>query len=103
MTDAFYNRTAWRNFRKAYLQRHPLCAVPGCGRLANHLDHKIRRPIGPDFPSDDGLDGLCAAHHNRKSRVHDQTRKTGVYHHELHGCSADGVPLSQDHHWHRSK
>ena len=79
-----------------------MCAVPGCDRPANVVDHVIRRPIGPDFPPDDGLNGLCYEHHNRKTRVHDQVGKTGTYKHRIDGCDLTGVPLARDHHWHRS-
>jgi hypothetical protein len=101
-SDPFYYSRIWRKFRAEYLKRHPICAVAGCGKLATNLDHKIRRPIGPDFPPDDGLDGLCQEHHSRKTRVHDQTGKTGEYKHKMQGCDANGMPLdTANHHWHK--
>jgi hypothetical protein len=99
MSDQFYRRAAWRKFRAEFLKRHPMCAVTGCGRPATHVDHKIRRPIGPDFPPDSGLDGLCAEHHGRKTRLHDQPRKLGPYEHRLIGCDQDGNPLDKSSHW----
>ncbi len=75
--------------------RHPMCKAPGCNRPAQAVDHVIRRPIGPDFPPDDGLNGLCFEHHARKTRVHDQPRKTGEYEHQLIGSDRQGNPLDR--------
>lgn len=97
--DPFYRSAAWRRYRADVLSRHPFCQVAGCGHLAVVVDHKIRRPIGPDFPSDDGVMALCFQHHNRKTRVHDQRHQSGVYEHRMHGSDASGAPLDSTHPW----
>lgn len=100
MTDKFYFSRAWRDFRKAYIQTHPVCSVTGCGKPTYALDHVIRRSLAPERSLDPtNIAPLCQEHHNRKSRVHDQTGKTGVYQHEMQGCDATGQPLDPKHHW----
>jgi len=62
---AFYNSTAWRNLRNAYIMEHPLCA--SCGRGADMVDHivPINKGGAPLDPSN--LQSLCNSCHNKKS------------------------------------
>jgi len=96
----FYWSKAWRAFRAKYLRLHPWCSVPGCTERATHLDHIIPRARAPDRAFDEtNLAGLCASHHSRKTRVHDQVGRTDTYVHTLSGCDPSGEPLDPSSHW----
>jgi 5-methylcytosine-specific restriction protein A len=58
--------TPWRELRAAFLRRHPLCAVTGCGAQAAEVHHRVpRRRGGTDAESN--LVGLCKPHHTAAS------------------------------------
>ena len=64
-------RTAeYRRWRARYLVAHPLCvACVGNGRTvaAQELDHIRRREWGGALMDPENVQGLCRAHHRRKS------------------------------------
>jgi 5-methylcytosine-specific restriction endonuclease McrA len=65
----FYAGSRWRDLRKSFLKRNPLCAC-GCGELAVDVDHKIDRKLRPDLAYDESnLQGLTKACHNAKRAI----------------------------------
>jgi 5-methylcytosine-specific restriction protein A len=79
---SFYQSKEWRMLRAAVLKRDPVCVVPGCASHSVVADHIIeRRKGGPDTLAN--LRGLCAMHHNQRSRGGEPGRR---------GCDADGWP-----------
>ena len=61
-----YNTTQWRQYRRAFLSRNPICAT--CGRFATVVDHIVPVRLGGDFYGDgSNHQPLCAACHNTKS------------------------------------
>jgi len=68
---ALYQRRAWRRLSRAFLDRHPLCAV--CRRPAKHTDH-VTPHRGDDALAwaEENLQALCAACHARKTRESDR-------------------------------
>lgn len=64
----FYNSSAWKATRHAFLVRHPLCEVcEGQGRLtpANVADHRLPMKDGGERFDFDNLRALCVSCHNR--------------------------------------
>ena len=64
----FYNSSAWKNVRRAFLVRHPLCEVcEGQGRVtpANVVDHRQPMKEGGERYDFDNLRALCVSCHNR--------------------------------------
>ena len=64
--DKRYNSQRWRRFSKTYLARHPICAVPGCGKLSKVTDHITPIEQGGKF-WEGPFQALCHSCHNRKS------------------------------------
>ena len=60
----------WRRLRLWVLARQPICAMPGCGKPAEHVDHVVPKAQGG---SDDieNLQALCPACHSRKTVLQD--------------------------------
>lgn len=68
--DFDYNGRPWRNLRKAYLAKNPLCCM--CETedkvtVATVVDHKIRVKDGGAGYDEDNLQSLCKPHHDSKS------------------------------------
>jgi len=70
--DGFYSLTRWRNFRRAYLRRYPLCVEcerEGRTEPAVDVDHIVPLRAAPALAFSDGnMQGLCHGHHSRKTR-----------------------------------
>lgn len=60
----------WRNLRRQILAGNPVCAVPGCGRLATQVDHIVALSQG-GAPFDlDNLRPICGpCNASKASRV----------------------------------
>ncbi|WP_051951444.1 HNH endonuclease signature motif containing protein [Flavobacterium sp. ASV13] len=68
--DEFYNSRRWRNFRKSYLERNPLCVHcerDGYVTAATVADHKVRMKAGGEAFEESNIQALCEKCHNRKS------------------------------------
>lgn len=91
MSDPFYHTQAWRRLSAACLRRDPICRTQGCGQLAVVADHVTPRSQGG---ADDlsNLVGRCIRCHNAR-RGSDEPA--------IHGCTADGWPISASHWWNR--
>lgn len=66
----FYNSRTWRKFRRAFLDKNPLCVT--CeeeGRVtpATVADHIVPINKGGAELDEHNIQGLCASHHNAKS------------------------------------
>lgn len=91
MSDPFYRSAKWRALRAQVLRAHPVCTVPGCGRLANAVDHIVPRARGGrDAPSN--LRAMCTSCHNRRT-----ARGNGDV--RAPGCDARGIPNDPGHWW----
>ena len=74
--EGFYAVARWRNLRKWYLARHPLCADPhgdhardGRREPANEVHHLQSRAARPDLELvAANLQALCKACHSRLTR-----------------------------------
>ena len=72
--DARGYTSAWRKARKAYIIRHPLCAI--CGAPATDVDHIIPHRGDKELFWDSGnWQSLCHECHSRKS--YGERRNTG--------------------------
>lgn len=61
---------ASRKLRAQVLADQPICAWPGCSRLATEDDHVIPLHLRPDLDMDPGNhQGLCKAHHDEKTHA----------------------------------
>ena len=66
-------RKPYSIFRKNWLAKNPLCAVPGCGRAATQLDHIVplkefgKVTLG-QLVDPMNVQGLCFDHHAAKTR-----------------------------------
>ena len=60
-----YNTTQWRQYRRTFLSRNPLCVQ--CGRVATVVDHITPVRLGGEFWAPDNHAAMCAACHNAKS------------------------------------
>jgi 5-methylcytosine-specific restriction protein A len=68
--DPFYNSSAWRKNRTAFIQEHPLCVEcerEGRVHPGSVVDHIQPRHFGGDDFSWDNLQTLCKRHHDQKS------------------------------------
>lgn len=79
----FYNSSAWKNTRRAFLMRHPLCEhCEARGRLtpSNVVDHRVPMKEGGDRWSFENMRALCVSCHNSltarqtHARLHDGRR-----------------------------
>jgi 5-methylcytosine-specific restriction protein A len=65
---AIYSTARWRNTRRRYLFRHPICETPGCRRIATQVHHRIDLADGGDPWDPAGLEALCASCHSKETR-----------------------------------
>ena len=61
---SFYQSSAWRKTRNAFIAVNPLCIE--CGGIATVADHKKRVADGGDKLSWSNLQPMCASCHNKK-------------------------------------
>lgn len=69
----------WQQYSMRFRAQHPICAVSGCNKLSEHVDH-IKAVSGADDPLfwDAGNhQALCASHHSKKT-----AREDGGFGHE---------------------
>ena len=73
--------SAWRNFSRAFLQKHPLCIDPYGNHAADHqvvaatvTDHIIPKSMGGG-DDETNLQPLCDRCHNRKRATEDKKGK----------------------------
>jgi 5-methylcytosine-specific restriction protein A len=100
--DPYYRTTQWQTLRRFVLSRDlHTCVVPGCGRPATIVDHKVAwRDGGSDHPSN--LRSLCRDHDGQVKELPNRKRRGNG---ELHafGCDAAGNPLDPDHPWNKNR
>lgn len=61
---SFYQSSAWRKTRNAFIAANPNCVE--CGKPATVADHKIRVAEGGDKLNWSNLQPMCAKCHNKK-------------------------------------
>lgn len=70
--DNFYGNKRWRDLRRMYLARNPLCVqchAEGRTTPAREVDHIVPRRVDPSLQyAWSNLRGLCKPHHSRKTR-----------------------------------
>lgn len=65
-SQTFYAGSQWRKLRRMFLRANPVCAVPGCGKSAEIVNHKIDRKDRPELAyAWDNLEALCKEHHDK--------------------------------------
>lgn len=109
--DVFYSSRPWQRLRGMKLRATPVCEIPGCDRIAQHVDHRTSRRQAPDLELDPGnLVSLCKPHHSSKTARRDggfgHKTKTGGDEYAgiiTRGCDATGQPLDPGHHWNRKR
>ena len=103
MSDPFYTTPEWRALRATVLQQRPVCEVPGCGRKAKHVDHRMTRRQRPDLAlAPSNMMALCWGCHSRKTTAADGgfgNKPKAGYVLRAVGCDANGLPLDPNHHW----
>lgn len=62
--NPFYNSTAWRTLRNAFIKANPKCIE--CGQPATVADHKVRIKEGGAPLDPNNLQAMCQSCHNRK-------------------------------------
>ena len=85
----YYGTAAWKRLRAEVLRRQPVCATPGCGLRAVHVDHIVPRSKGgaDALPN---LRGLCPQCHNMRRQGGEPRAK---------GCDVHGNPRDATHWW----
>ncbi|OYY35565.1 MAG: endonuclease [Rhodospirillales bacterium 24-66-33] len=59
---------AWRRCRKKFIEAHPVCCVPGCGKPTSDVDHIKSVRERPDLRlSWSNLRPYCHAHHSQRT------------------------------------
>ncbi|MGC4026244.1 MAG: HNH endonuclease [Mesorhizobium sp.] len=83
----------WRRLSIAFLKAHPICAVAGCGKRAQHCDHIRTVRTHPHLRLEwTNLQALCHSHHSRLTSAYDSGHIRGA-------CDIAGNPLDPDHPW----
>lgn len=105
---SFYATSRWRELRRSFLARNPVCGH--CGAPARHVDH-VRPHRGAEalFFDVRNLYPLCHSCHSRKTVYTDggfgrpvRASSTVPFGRDA-GCSADGEPLWDAHPWNTRK
>lgn len=65
--NKLYGTAAWRHFRHAYLDQHPVCERPGCKAYATEVHHKIDLRDGGDPLSEDNAEATCKPCHSAET------------------------------------
>lgn len=63
----FYNSKEWQRVRYSILSKNPFCAVEGCNRPADVVDHIVEIRDGGGRLDLANLQPLCHYHHNIKT------------------------------------
>jgi 5-methylcytosine-specific restriction endonuclease McrA len=102
MSDPYYRTKEWKRLREAALLRDLFrCAVPGCRRRANVVDHILcRRNGGADVL--DNLRCLCPEHDRQIKEDEAGKRRSGGQAF-IRGADAKGIPLDAAHWWNKNK
>lgn len=83
----------WDRLAKLVMRQQPVCAMEGCGKRTQHVDHITPVRIAPQRRLDrTNLHGLCHACHNRITAAYERGSIAGA-------CDAEGQPLDPDHPW----
>lgn len=103
---SFYRSPDWRQFRARILCERPTCETHGCGRKAEHVDH--RRPLAAGGAGLDraNVKALCASCHSRKTASADGgfgNPKGSAENLPARGCYEDGRPRDPNHPWARRR
>lgn len=56
-----YNSARWRNLRKSYIQRHPVCEMEDCTRPSYYVDHIKSISDGGAIWDEGNFQGLCVS------------------------------------------
>lgn len=65
-----YRTERWQRLRRQVLREQPLCATEGCGQPSEVVDHVIPLVERIELAFERvNLQGLCADHHNSKTRL----------------------------------
>lgn len=91
----FYDCKAWKQARRAQLDREPfcrLCAAVGRRSLARVVDHITPINAGGAELDHENLQSLCKTCHDSVKQRLDKGAPVG-------GCDASGAPLDTGHHW----
>jgi 5-methylcytosine-specific restriction protein A len=83
--DDFYLSTRWRRFRDWYIGCNPFCQhcqADGHIVKATIVDHVVERVDGGAPFDADNAQSLCAACHNRKTKLEQKRRKSLKNHRE---------------------
>ena len=102
-----YDTQRWRDLRKAFLQRNPLCVdCQKIGRVkaATHVDHVKSAAEHPELAwTWSNLQGLCHSHHSAKTAQVDRAfgRQKGARY--VKGCDLSGWPVDPGHLWNRDE
>lgn len=83
----------WQRLRARHLKDFPSCAVRGCNRKGEHVDHVLPVKLCPERRLDPlNLQSLCRVHHDLLSKAYDLNTIRGV-------CDESGQPLDPNHPW----
>lgn len=88
----------WRNARKAFLRRNPLCVM--CKLLGFITPSTVVDHVTPHrgnhalFWDESNWQALCKTHHDG-AKQRQENRGAVV------GCDVNGNPLNPEHHWNR--
>lgn len=64
-----YDSRRWRNFRKMFIQKNPVCKEKDCTQAAVFADHIIPISEGGPVYDEDNIQGLCPSCNGRKTRL----------------------------------
>lgn len=91
-----YGRSFY-NASRAFLVKHPVCSVQGCGRRATRLDHVVPHKGNLAlFWNTSNWQGLCESCHNAKTATKDSKFAPDG---NVKGCDPSGVPLDSKNPW----
>ena len=80
--DAWYSSRDWRNLRRSYISRNPLCEfcfARGITKAADVVDHIIERKDDDSLRLDSrNLQSLCHRCHNLKT-LEERDRRRGLF------------------------
>jgi 5-methylcytosine-specific restriction protein A len=59
---------AWRKVRRLFIERHPVCCTPGCGKPTVDIDHVLPLKERPDLRLNwSNLRPFCRSCHSRRT------------------------------------
>jgi 5-methylcytosine-specific restriction protein A len=99
-SDPFYQSDAWRTLRRSFLQQHPTCQHPLCGKRAGHVDHVHPRRSHPHLELvEANLQALCHSHHSEKTVRNDGGFGRYLKMRGWKGADENGNPVDHTHPW----